>query len=215
LQLYPTGGGCQKLFADSFKPCNARPSGVSFCRNHQMKPKSLVFAGVLFLANAIQAQTNIQPTLTTNLITAAADFREVNGKLYNTSRSILFHNLSGNCLNVLNETLLIQTFTLEPIEQAVVEQHPSQGLYGFTGRYHSETTMVQTGTKETPGPTIVLINYPINLEPAVGMKLNFRAIQTGVTNYDGQQLELWNYGTPHIVAVIKTNFPSRAFQQKL
>lgn len=167
--------------------------------------KHVIGLAMLVFSLSMQAQTDIRPILTTNFITADPSFREVDGKLYNTARSVLFHDLSGRCDEISPAFMLVDTFTMEPVTQAVTERHMNFAMGTPTGGYHDETHVVQIGEKETQGPKIILLNYsPSN--PALGEKLSFRAIQMGTTNYQGSPLELWDYGTPHVVMVVHTNY---------
>jgi hypothetical protein len=153
------------------------------------------------------AQTDVAPTISTNWITAAENFREVNGQLYNTERSVLWTGFQGECLEVLTNAIAISTFTIEPIYQAATTTE-----YVPTGEFSPDkpvlvATKVQVGEKKVPGRKIILHNYPANLYAAAGQTISFRAIKVGTSNYKGDTLELWDYGTPHVVMVVTTNYP--------
>ena len=51
---------------------------------------------------------------------------------------------------------------------------------------------------------IIVLNYAPP-ELAVGQQISIRAMQIGTTNFNGQRIELYDYGTPHFVAVVVTN----------
>lgn len=108
----------------------------------------------------------------TNWITAAPNFREVGGQLYNVEKSKLFHNLyGGEC----NET------SKDWVSVAMPSEQPADFFY-----WH--------------GQTIILVNYPT--QATVGEKITGYALRVGETNIGNQRWELWDYGKPHLVASI-------------
>jgi hypothetical protein len=174
-----------------------------------MKSANMIFSFAAIFALAgwqADAQTNVAPVIRTNLIIAAESFREVNGKLYNTERSILWTNFQGECLKVLPNGLLVQTFTTEPVYEATTTSVATHNYMGGITGYRQVPTTVQTGTKEVPSLKLFLRNYPANKNLADGEAISFRALRIGTTDYNGERLELWDYGTPHIVKVLTTNY---------
>jgi hypothetical protein len=155
----------------------------------------------------IKAQTNIAPIISTNWIAAVPSFRDVNGKLYNTERSALWQSFNGKCLNVSTNQILIETYTVEPIEEATTASIPERNYLGQITGHRTVPRTIQVGTKEVPGIKRVVCNYPLNLNPAVGQKLSFRAMQNGTIKHAGDTLELWDCGKPHAVMVVSTNYP--------
>ena len=119
----------------------------------------------------------------------------VNGKIYDVNNSQLWVRMDGDIVKVLTNGIVVSTFTVETKQQAVVEQHATQGAFGFTGRYHSETKMVDVGKEKVPGKKIIIRNYPVEENPAVGKTIAFQAMQTGTSDYNGDKLELWDLGT--------------------
>lgn len=174
-----------------------------------MKPANLIFfAAIVALAGLrADAQTNLAPVIRTNFITAAKSFREVNGKLYNSERSILWTNFQGECLKVSASGLAISTFTMEPVYQMGTTTRFVPGVPGAPGRHEVDSKKFIVGENKVPGRKIVLRNYPAELFPAVGQSITFRAMLVGTSDFNGDTLELWDYGTPHVVMVMTTNFP--------
>jgi len=164
-------------------------------------------AAVAVLDCQVKAQTNVTPTIRTNFITAAQSFREVNGKLYNSERSILWTNFQGECLKVLTNGLVISTFTMEPVYQMGTTTRFIPGVPGAPGRHEIVPEKVQVGENKVLGRKIILQNYPAGLFPAVGQSITFRSIRVGTSDFNGDTLELWDYGTPHVVMVVTTNYP--------
>jgi hypothetical protein len=60
------------------------------------------------------------------------------------------------------------------------------------------------GIKTNFDKEILLLNYPTN-GMTNGQKLNFRAMQVDWTNFFGNEIEIWDFGTPHIVQTVTTN----------
>ena len=158
------------------------------------------------------AQTNFAPSIRTNFVTAAQSFREVDGRLYNSERSVLWTNFQGECLKVLTNGLAISTFTMETIYQAATTtEFRHRGFDATPGTPVLVATQVPVGERKVPGRKIILRNYPAELFPAVGQSITFRAMKVGTSDFDEDTIELWDYGTPHVVMVVTTNYP-RAFK---
>jgi hypothetical protein len=51
---------------------------------------------------------------------------------------------------------------------------------------------------------ILLLNYPTN-GVTNGEKLNFRALPVDMTNLNGNEIEIWDYGKPHVVETVTSN----------
>jgi len=152
-----------------------------------------------------EAQSNLSPVIATNWVTAVPYFREVNGQLYNTERSVLWTNFQGDILKVLTDEIVVSTFTMEPVYKTEPVKIPIYNNLGVTTGYRLVRTQVQTGEKKVRGRKIVLSHYPANLAPAVGQTVSFRAMRVGTSIYKGDVLELWDYGTPHVMMVVSTN----------
>ena len=163
------------------------------------------------LIQRVEAQTNLAAVVTTNCVTAVPYYREVNGKLYNTELSTLWKDFQADVLTASTNGLLVQTFTMDPIYGAATTTK-----YVPTGEFSPDkpvlvATKVQIGEKKAPGGKIVLRNYPPDRAPTVGQEISFRAMQVGTIEEDGSTFQLWDYGTPHVVMVVTTNY-SRAFK---
>ena len=126
---------------------------------------------------------------------APSPYCVVNGQIYNFYKSPLWRRMDGDIVKVLTNGIVVETFTTETKQQAVVEQHATQGAFGFTGRYHSETKLLDVGEEKVPGKKIMILNYPDEENPAVGKTIAFFAMQTGTSEYNGDRLELWDLGT--------------------
>jgi hypothetical protein len=140
----------------------------------------------------IEAQTNVAPIIRTNRVKAAPNFREVNGQLYNNTRSKQWEKIDGKIVTVLSNAIVFQQITRVPDTYG-------QNIYG---------TRTVTSFKETPGLKLVVRNYPTK-NAAVGELMWVKVMRVGTTNYNGDTLELWDYGTPHIAMVVTTNYPPK------
>jgi hypothetical protein len=152
-----------------------------------MKSKTFIgfVATAVMLGWQVGAQTDQAPS----------PYWVVNGQIYDINKSSLWVKMDGDIVKILTNGIVVETFTVETKQQAVVEQHATQGAFGFTGRYHSETKMVDVGTEKVPGRKIIIRNYPVEENPAVGKTISFLAMQTGTSDYKGDRLELWDLGT--------------------
>ncbi len=133
-------------------------------------------------------------TVTTNWVTAAPNYREVTGKLYNIEKSTNWIMIWGECQQTLTNGIIIRT-----------SESPEQNYATRTGN--------PVGPVYYPGfpyeSLIYLKNYPTNLPTAWGSKVNIRVLWVGInTLQNGERLQTYDCGTPHVVAVLKTNFPA-------
>jgi hypothetical protein len=127
-----------------------------------------------------------------------AQLRVVSGQIYNIYQSVLWKSMDGDVLKVLTNGLVLSTFTIEKKQQAVVVRRLKANSYMTTDeskKYHDVTEMVDVGEEKVPGRKIILRNYPTNLDPAVGQTISFWATKVGTIEYEGDTLELWDYGT--------------------
>jgi hypothetical protein len=153
------------------------------------------------------AQTNLAPTIRSNWIAAAGNFREVNGQLYNTERSVLWRSFNGKCLQVLTNGILIQTYTNEQTFETVTISRSVPDLMRGGVRTVTSPEKIPTDIKQVPEMKLILQNYPTNPKPTVFLSIPFRAFRVGTTDFNGEKLEVWDYGTPHFVMVVTTNYP--------
>jgi hypothetical protein len=149
----------------------------------------------------VLAQTNVAPVILTNLIRAPDSLRDVNGRLYDINESVLWKTMDGDFLKISTKRIVLSTFTMEPIYQATTvteRMHPDRDYLHASDARNDERLVakkVQVGDKKVPGKKIILLNYPANLYPADGQTVSFRAMRIGTSDYNGDTLELWDYGT--------------------
>lgn len=171
----------------SFATCRCRHHGGHHAGVKTMKVTKMCFLVTVaaLLGWHAGAQTDLAPS----------PYCVVNGQIYDFYKSPLWRKMDGDIIKILTNGIVVETFTVRTKQQAVVEQHATQGAFGFTGRYHSETKLLDVGEEKVPGKKIMILNYPDEENPAVGKTIAFFAMQTGTSEYNGDRLELWDLGT--------------------
>ena len=109
-------------------------------------------------------------------------------------------------MKVSTNELLVQTFILEPVYEASTK---TVLRHNYLGQAYPMTVPVTVcvGTNKVEGMEFVLRNYPAQFAPAIAQTISFRAMKVGTINCDGNILELWDCGTPHVAMVVATNYP--------
>lgn len=136
---------------------------------------------MLLVGISVSAQTNLpSPTLTTNWVTAAPNFREFNGELYNVELSKSWHSISGTIQDISGQDILVNATILtadarEGFEDksVIVKHFPGEKAMGN----HIEIRAIHAGTAEW----------------------------TLSGTRDKEIYQLWDYGLPHRVMVVVTN----------
>lgn len=144
----------------------------------------LLTAVVAMFGRQVLAQIHIPDSL-----------RIVNGQLYNINQSALWTTLQGDILNVSTKGVILSLYRMEPIYEAATTSREVDNYMGGIAGYRQVATQVYVGDKKVPYRKIILRNYPANLQPAVSQEISFRAMQIGTSDYNGETLELWDYGS--------------------
>jgi hypothetical protein len=153
-----------------------------------MKIKTLIVLAAIVCDWHAGAQTDQAPS----------PYWVVNGQIYNINNSQLWKKMDGDIVKILTNGIVVETFTVETKQQAVVVRRLKANSYMTTDeskKYHDVTEMVDVGTEKVPGRKIIIRNYPLEESPAVGKTIAFFAMQTGTSDYNGDKLELWDLGT--------------------
>ncbi|HZT22920.1 MAG TPA: hypothetical protein VFB55_08440 [Verrucomicrobiae bacterium] len=170
-----------------------------------MKTLFAIFGSLAFVFQSIAQTNGSGVVVTTNYVTAVNWFREVNGQLYNTKASMLWREFDGKVLKVETNGIVVSILT--PV-YGRMDESPGWIEHGeLMGLNPSQRVLLRY---DESGKVIFLKNYPSNLEPAVTQVISFRAMRVGTINDSGNTLELWDYGTPHRVAVVSTNYVKKA-----
>lgn len=139
------------------------------------------------------AQTNRVAVITTNIVTAVPWYREVNGRLYNTDASQLFQTInSAEIDEVGNGFVNIHWHPTEPITRSYIVN--GSGIH-----------TVKIGEKPQFDKVIMVLHLDLP-DMREGTHVNFKALRVGRANSNGQTFELWDFGTPHRVTVVSTNW---------
>jgi hypothetical protein len=125
----------------------------------------------------------------TNWITAAPNFREVDGKLYNVEKSKLFHEFHGKCEGVSSNSIAVTPIQDKSVTPVTAANNPAF------------VTFLE-GKGFWDGQTIIVRNYPTNNLPAKGVDVGGYAMKVGTIELKSGVYELWDYGTPHRVAQV-------------
>jgi head-tail adaptor len=145
-------------------------------------------------------QHKVAVVVTTNHVTSVDWFRDVKGQLYNTKISSLWCQFNGECINVDSNGIIVSI-------SGNVFRNTGESLdKSFNGQKFAGQGQLVKLEANRDGQIIFLQNYPTNLLPAVTGKISFQAMRMGTISYNGQTLELWDYGTPHKAAVVSTNY---------
>lgn len=158
--------------------------------------KATVAILLLGCAAAIAQQT----TFVTNVVTAHPSFRIVNGRLYNTEKSLLFTNLAGQCVAVFSNGIVVQQMEIRHVYTNVnVEPPELANALGFQPVKRLISEEIVRGKK------VFIRHYPDRPLAMVGNKIIARAMRDGTFNYESEIIELWDYGEPNQVLLVKTN----------
>ena len=146
-----------------------------------MKIKNLIVLAAIAIGWNVGAQTDKVPS----------PYWVVNGQIYDINKSSLWQEIDCTIVKNLTNGIVVETFTVVTNQQAVVVRR----LNGNASGYYDKTEMVDVGTEKVPGKKIIIRNYPVEEDSAVGKTISFLAMHTGTSDYNGDRLELWDLGT--------------------
>lgn len=158
----------------------------------------------LLCISASAADTNRVAVVTTNLVEAVPWFRELNGQLYNTQLSTRFKTIDGSVTDVFTNSALI----FWQVKRPIYAPPPSDSLVSegnFLGSSGTPPAPVIVGYKTVEEKNVLILNYSPP-ELAVGQHISIRAMQIGTTNFNGERIELYDFGLPHKATVTTTNW---------
>lgn len=169
----------------------------------------ILFTGLLtgmVFANALSQ------TVITNWVMAAPSFREVNGKLYNVDRSTNWTSIHGEIEAFATNGAIVKTWDEKIIYQTFRYSDSLSGSGNFLGAGSGPSSYsVPIATNRVNQKNLFVADFPIDqTKSVIGERVDLRALRIGLTNCNLGMLELWEYGKPHIVAVVKTNEVSQA-----
>jgi hypothetical protein len=153
---------------------------------------------IALVALSASAQTNTVRVFTTNYVAAASNFREVDGQLYDTTRSIKWETIRCKYKKSFgNDAVFVK------IERVKIgEREPDRrrnldnvGLYGSSSPVIIPTTRAILRDEE--GNPLLVRNVPAAMLQ-VDQEYSLRLFLVGSTN----EFQLYDLGTPHMVPVV-------------
>lgn len=169
----------------------------------------VVLAVMLVLSTPSTFAAPAQAQLATNYVTADSDFRDVRGQLYNIARSTRWTSRRCEIVRITNSIAV--TSTEEPHEV----RKPFKAAPARSGNFLGERPPslsygdnFYTETVWKPGPMILITNLPGSLLVR-RQRGEWKMIAVESFDFEGEPITLYDFGRPHVVAVIKTNSPSR------
>ena len=135
---------------------------------------------------------------TTNYVTAAPNFREVNGQLYDITRSVKWESI--RCKYQDQEWGFAVFRKVDRVKTGEYEAHErdNPGL----GSLGSGYVLVTRGIwEDQDGEYILLKNFPPS-HLITGQELTPRLFRVGETNFNGSIVAIYDYGQPHLVPVV-------------
>jgi hypothetical protein len=155
-------------------------------------------------ANTVSA---VEFQLVTNYVEAHEDFRKVDGKLYNRARSTLWRDVEGDCLATIKSGVIVQEVKIEKI-YGPPEVNSLERIGAVFSRGPVYRPLLRTD--RIPGKKFFVKNYPTNPKPLTGSTIACRVLPIGTIDFAGETIAAYDYGTPSIVPVVRTNWPSRS-----
>jgi hypothetical protein len=149
---------------------------------------------ILLLPLASRAQV-----LTTKYVTAASNFREVGGRLYNIDLSTNWWPIRVRIIS-RNDNSALATYLIPKMRTVYFSssQNANQSIGAYSGGGGGSYRKLEG---YADGKTIEIKNCPMI---GVTAEADIKAMQIGVSK---SGVELWDCGKPHIVPVVTTNFP--------
>jgi hypothetical protein len=175
-----------------------------------MKITMLIFLVVFSTTICFADETNKVekiPIVKTNYLQAVNWYRDVNHQLYNTHHSVAFESIEAEVKAVYANGVLFNWTKKRTIYGKAPPSDSLASEGNFLGSAPSGIVAPQRpiiGYETIFSKDIFVLHYQNGA--ASGEKLLFRAMQVGTTNLDGNTIELWDYGMPHIVQVVVTNW---------
>lgn len=154
------------------------------------------------LPASAQSNATYKITVTTNSVTAPPQYRQVNGQIYDITRSVLWANVSGQCIEVKTNGTFVQTFQTNTLFESYYVPAPanvSVGAYTPAGSYGWKKRAVST--EVTPDKIIFIRNY----FGVVRQPVTIAAMQVGSFLMADRVVELWDCGRTVITTSVRTN----------
>jgi hypothetical protein len=149
--------------------------------------------------------TNAAPIITTNVWKTMTSYREVNGQVFDPAHSVLWKRLNGlaEIKEILPDAVVWQWCENQ-------QSFDSRGWLAAEKRIYGKKFIVRHNSLQifTAGPDGFEPVGTLKIGSASGM--GQQVIYIGTTNYNGEELPVWDCGTPVMsptIVVITTNYP--------
>ena len=155
----------------------------------------------VFLAAALTAcgaDTNAMRVFTTNYVTAASNFREVDGQLYDINHSVKWEAVRCKYQNQAGELAVFRKIDRVKIG----ERRPTEGNAGL-GNLSATMPEDRNIYADQDGAYILLKHLPA-AHLVTGQELSPRLFRVGETNFNGAIVAIYDCGTPHVVPVVSS-----------
>lgn len=172
--------------------------------------KKITFVWLIASTAVFGADTNVVKVSTTNYVAAPSNFREVDGQLYDITRSIKWEPIRCKYKNQSGEFAVFRK--VERVKTGEYEAHEraNTGL----GYYGEHISTIKRGIwEDREGEYILIKNFPTaNL--VTGQQLALRLLRVGQTNFYGSIVAIYDCSKPHLVPVVTSKAQLEAEKQK-
>jgi hypothetical protein len=156
----------------------------------------LILLIILASVAAFGAETNIVNVFTTNYVAAASNLREVDGQLYDITKSVKWELIRCKYQNQSGELAVFQKIDHVKTGEHETIVQSGDGL----GKYSPERVMRPT-FEDRDGEFILLKNFPA-AHVVTGQEFSPRLLRISETNFNGSIVAIYDCGKPHLVPVV-------------
>lgn len=160
--------------------------------------KKIICGFFLATVAVFGAETNVVKVFTTNYVAAAANLREVDGQLYDITKSVKWEFIRCKYQNQAGELAVFQKIDHVKTGEHETIVQSGDGL----GNYSPERVMRPT-FEDRDGEFILLKNFPA-AHVVTGQEFSPRLLRIGETNFNGSIVAIYDCGTPHMVPVVSS-----------
>ena len=156
---------------------------------------------------SVSAQTNTVKVFTTNYVTAAANFRDVDGTPYDITRSVKWEFVRCKYQNQAGDFAVFRKIDRVKIGERPAPKPTEVDNLNSSGLFQSAAATlprmpVDLGIyADQEGAFILVKNFP-DIHAVTDQEFQPRLIRMGETNFNGSIVAIYDCGTPHIVPVI-------------
>ncbi|MGO9477046.1 MAG: tetratricopeptide repeat protein [Limisphaerales bacterium] len=163
--------------------------------------KKIILLAITALS-AFGADTNTIRVFTTNYVAAASNYRDVDGQLYNVDFSVKWETKRCYFNELLEQGALMAEITkvVDHIGRSAID---APGMPAYQPFY-----------KQVPGQKFLVKDFTPPQGMISGDTAELRVLRIGQTNFNGEILPLYDFGTPHMIPVVTSKAQLEADQEK-